>query len=63
MGSEHATLDALTDIITEVEHLISTCTPLPAGRTPRCVSLLRAAAGHVEELKATIPKTRASGSA
>jgi hypothetical protein len=36
MGSEHATLEALTDIITEVEHLIST---VPAARRPHAAVL------------------------
>jgi hypothetical protein len=59
MASTHASSEALTDIIAEVEQLFDLH---PASRQwhAQCLELLRAAAAHVEELKNTIRTSRAS---
>jgi len=38
-----ASVEVLTDMIEEVEVLLSTTVPLPENRTPKCLELLRAA--------------------
>ena len=57
MPSDRASLEALKNIIAEVELLLSTTTPLPENRTPRCLELLRAALALTDDLQ------RASGKA
>jgi hypothetical protein len=43
MPSDRASLQALKNLLTETDLLISTTEPLPENRTPRCRELLRAA--------------------
>lgn len=43
MPSDRASIEAIENMIAEVELLISTTTPLPENRTPRCLELLKAA--------------------
>jgi hypothetical protein len=48
---DRASIDALKNMIVEVEQLTSTTTPLPENRTERCLELLRAAAALAEDLR------------
>jgi hypothetical protein len=48
--TERASAEALKNIITQVEDLISTTVPLPENRTPRCLELLRAAKALADDL-------------
>jgi hypothetical protein len=43
-------IDALKCMLSEVETLISTTTPMPENRTPRCLELLRAATAIADDL-------------
>jgi hypothetical protein len=45
MPSDRQSLQALKNIIEQIELLISTTEPMPENRTPRCQELLRAAHG------------------
>jgi hypothetical protein len=47
---DRSSIDALRNIIAQVDLLISTTEPLPENRTPRCRELLRAAAVLVDDL-------------
>lgn len=51
MSPDRASIEALKNMIAEVELLISTTTPLPENRTARCIELLRAAAALANDLK------------
>jgi hypothetical protein len=48
---DRASLQALRNMLEEVELLISTTEPMPENRTPRCQELLRAALALVDDLK------------
>ena len=50
MPSDRASIQALKNILSEVDVLISTTDPLPQKRTPRCRELLRAALALTEDL-------------
>ena len=43
MSTDRASVEALKNIIAEVETLISTATPMPENRTARCLELLQTA--------------------
>lgn len=43
MPTDRASVEALQNLLDEIETLISTTPPLPENRTPRCLELLRAA--------------------
>jgi hypothetical protein len=45
-------LQALKNMIEQIDLLISTTVPLPENRTPRCQELLRAATAITEDLLA-----------
>jgi hypothetical protein len=47
---DRSSLEALKNMIEQVELLISTTTPLPENRTPRSQELLRAASALVDDL-------------
>ena len=49
--ADRDSVQALTRMIAEVETLISTTTPLPENRTPRCLELLRAAKALTGDLR------------
>ena len=51
--ADRDSIDALKRMISEVETLISTTTPLPENRTARCLELLRAAAALADDLART----------
>jgi hypothetical protein len=50
---DRGSLEALHNMLEEVDLLIETTEPLPEGRTPRCRELLRAALALVEDLSQT----------
>ena len=52
MPTDQPSLEALKNMIEEVELLISTTTPLPENRTARCLELLRAASALAEDMGA-----------
>jgi hypothetical protein len=51
MAIDRASVEALKNMIAEVELLISTTTPLPENRTARCLELLRAALALTDDLQ------------
>src|ERR1035437_3262162 len=50
MPSDRASLQALKNLLTETDLLISTTEPLPENRTPRTLELLRAALALTDDL-------------
>ena len=52
MPSNRASLEALINVIDEVELLISTTVPLPENRTERCLELLGTARTLTDDLLA-----------
>jgi hypothetical protein len=50
MRVEHASLEALRNMIEQVEILISTTVELPENRTARCQELLKAARSLTDDL-------------
>jgi hypothetical protein len=50
MPSDRSSIQALKNIISEVDLLISTTAPMPENRTPRCRELLRTAAALADDL-------------
>ena|ERR1017187_8775801 len=60
MPSDRASLQALKNLLTETELVISTSDPLPENRTPRCLELLRAALALTDDLLKQTGKTAAS---
>ena len=50
MPSDRASLQALKNLLTETDLLISTTEPLPENRTPRCLELLRASLALTDDL-------------
>jgi hypothetical protein len=50
MATDRASLEALANMIAQVEVLISTTAPLPENRTARCLELLRAAKALADDL-------------
>jgi hypothetical protein len=50
MSLERDSLEALRNMIEQVELLISTTTPLPENRTPRCQELLQSALALMDDL-------------
>ena len=50
MPSDRASLQALKNLLTETDLLISTTEPLPDNRTPRSLELLRAALALTDDL-------------
>jgi hypothetical protein len=50
MPTDRASVEALQTMLGEIETLISTTTPLPENRTPRCLELLRAAKALAADL-------------
>src|ERR1017187_5750254 len=63
MPSDRASLQALKNLLTETDLLISTTEPLPENRTPRCRELLRAALALAGDLisQAKMPAASAMG--
>jgi hypothetical protein len=49
--AERESIDALKNMLAEVELLLTTTAPLPENRTPRCVELLRAASALADDLR------------
>ena len=60
MPSDRASLQALKNLLTETDLLISTAEPLPENRTPRCSELLRAALALTDDLLNQTGKTAAA---
>ena len=50
MAFDKTSVQALKNIVTEVDRLISTTEPMPENRTPRCKELLRAAMALVDDI-------------
>src|SRR5688500_14813817 len=50
MPVDRSSIEALTNIISEVDLLLATTDPLPQQRTPRCRALLRAALALADDL-------------
>jgi len=50
MAPDTGSLEALQNIIAQIDLLISTTSPLPENRTLRCQELLRAASALVDDL-------------
>jgi hypothetical protein len=50
MPVDQSSLEALRNIISQLDLLISTTTPLPENRTARCLELLRAATALTNDL-------------
>lgn len=50
MPSDRAPIQALKNLLTETDLLISTTEPLPENRTPRCRELLKAALALTDDL-------------
>ncbi|HKS96746.1 MAG TPA: hypothetical protein VJV74_11540, partial [Terriglobia bacterium] len=50
MPTDRASLQALKNLLSETDLLISTTDPLPENRTPRCRELLRAALALTDDL-------------
>jgi hypothetical protein len=48
--SDQASIEALKNILAQLQLLISTSTPLPENRTARCLELLRAATALADDL-------------
>ena len=63
MPSDRASLQALKNLLTETDLLISTIEPLPENRTPRFRELLRAALALADDLmsQAKMPAAIAMG--
>lgn len=53
MPIDRASVEALTNMISEVETLLSTTAPLPENRTARCLELLKAARLLAEDFART----------
>ncbi len=53
MTSDHASLETLKAMISELELLIETAPPLPENRTSRCLELVRAAKALTGDLLVT----------
>ena len=49
--SNRASIDTLKNLLSEVDLILSTSTPLPENRTPRCRELLAAALALADDLK------------
>jgi hypothetical protein len=49
--SNLASIEALKNLISETDLILSTTTPLPENRTPRCRELLSAALALADDLK------------
>jgi hypothetical protein len=58
MPSDRAKVEALKNLLSEVDLLISTATPLPENRTPRCRELLCAAVALANDLLNESDRTR-----
>ena len=50
MPSDRASVQALKNLLTETDLILSTTVPLPENRTPRCRELLRAALALTDDL-------------
>jgi hypothetical protein len=48
--SNHASIEALKNLISETDLILSTSEPLPENRTPRCRELLSAALALADDL-------------
>jgi hypothetical protein len=48
--SNHASIEALKNLISETDLILSTAEPLPENRTPRCRELLSAALALTDDL-------------
>lgn len=48
--SNRASIEALKNLLSEVDVILSTTTPLPENRTPRCRELLSAALALADDL-------------
>jgi hypothetical protein len=51
MPVDRASVDALKNMLAEIETLLTTTTPLPENRTQRCLELLRAAQALADDLR------------
>jgi uracil phosphoribosyltransferase len=60
MPSDRASLQALKNLLTETDLLISTTAPLPENRTPRCLELLRASLALTDDLLKQMGKPAAA---
>jgi hypothetical protein len=47
---DRVAVETLKSMLAEVERLISTTTPMPENRTPRCLELLKAASALADDL-------------
>jgi hypothetical protein len=54
---DRTSIEALKNMIAEVENLISTTAPMPENRSARCLELLRAALALADDLQ-RIPATK-----
>lgn len=50
MPVDRQSLEALRNMIEQVELLVSTTEPLPENRTPRCLELLKASLALVDDI-------------
>jgi hypothetical protein len=57
--SNHASIEALKNLISETDLILSTTEPLPEKRTPRCRELLSAALALADDLVKQGPETAA----
>jgi hypothetical protein len=57
MPSDRASLNALKNILSEVDLILETCPPLPQNRTGRSRELLRAALALTDDLISQVGKT------
>src|SRR5271169_204745 len=57
MPSDRASLNALKNILSEVDLILETCPPLPQKRTGRSRELLRSALALVDDLTSQVGKT------
>jgi len=49
--ADRASIEALKNILSEIELLISTTTLMPENRTPRCLELLKTASALADDLR------------
>jgi hypothetical protein len=57
MPSDRASLNALKNILSEVDLILETCPPLPQNRTGRSRELLRSALALTDDLISQVGKT------
>jgi hypothetical protein len=60
MPSDRSSIQALKNLISEIDLVISTTAPLPENRTPRCRELLRSALALTDDLLSQTKMTPAA---